>query len=126
MIQSEGSIWDFIVVVTIVFLASLLMGWLSARILDVRRGRLRSLAAGVIGFVGGLLLLAVQVQGNVEIDIESDSSAAFLLVLAWLGYALIVALVASLVHAGVGLRRMVEDETELETIFLGLTREVMA
>ena len=36
------------------------------------------------------------------------------------------ALVASLVHAGVGLRRMVEDETELETIFLGLTREVMA
>jgi ubiquinone biosynthesis protein len=97
VIQSEGSIWDFIVVVTIVFLASLLMGWLSARILDVRRGRLRSLAAGVIGFVGGLLLLAVQVQGNVEIDIESDSSAAFLLVLAWLGYALIVALVASLV-----------------------------
>jgi ubiquinone biosynthesis protein len=37
------------------------------------------------------------VQGSVEIDIESDSSAAFLLVLAWLGYALIVALVASLV-----------------------------
>jgi ABC-2 type transport system ATP-binding protein len=36
------------------------------------------------------------------------------------------ALVASLVRAGVGLRRMVEDETELETIFLGLTREVMA
>ena len=97
MIQSEGSIWDLILVVAAVFLASLLMGWLSARILDVRRGRLRSLAAGVIGFVGGLLLLALQVQGNVQIDIESDSSAAFLLVLAWLGYALIVALVASLV-----------------------------
>ena len=97
MIQSEGSIWDLILVVAAVFLASLLMGWLSARILDVRRGHLRSLAAGVIGFVGGLLLLALQVQGSVEIDIESDSSAAFLLVLAWLGYALIVALVASLV-----------------------------
>jgi len=97
VIQSEGSIWDLILVVAAVFLASLLMGWLSARILDVRRGRLRSLAAGVIGFVGGLLLLALQVQGNVQIDIESDSSAAFLLVLAWLGYALIVALVASLV-----------------------------
>jgi len=97
VIQSEGSIWDLILVVAAVFLASLLMGWLSARILDVRRGHLRSLAAGVIGFVGGLLLLALQVQGSVEIDIESDSSAAFLLVLAWLGYALIVALVASLV-----------------------------
>ena len=36
------------------------------------------------------------------------------------------ALVASLVAAGVGLRRMVEDETELEQIFLGLTKEVAA
>ena len=97
MIQSEGSIWDFIVVVTIVFVASLFMGWLSARILDVRRGRLRSLAAGVIGFFGGLALLSLQIQGNVEIDFENDSNATLLLVLTWLGYALIVALVASLV-----------------------------
>lgn len=97
MIQSEGSIWDFIVVVTIVFFASLFMGWLSARILDVRRGRLRSLAAGVIGFFGGLALLALQIQGNVEIDFENDSNATLLLVITWLGYALIVALVASLV-----------------------------
>ncbi len=36
------------------------------------------------------------------------------------------ALVAALVGAGVGLRRMVEDETELEQIFLGLTKEVAA
>lgn len=97
MIQSQGSIWDFIVVVTIVFVASLFMGWLSARILDVRRGRLRSLAAGVIGFFGGLALLSLQIQGNVEIDFENDSNATLLLVLTWLGYALIVALVASLV-----------------------------
>ena len=97
VIQSEGSIWDFVVVVTVVFLASLLMGWLSARILDVRRGRLRSLAAGVIGFFGGFILLGIQVQGNVEIDFENDSNATLLLVLAWLGYALIVSLVASLV-----------------------------
>ena len=97
MIQSEGSIWDLILVFALVFLASLFMGWLSARILDVRRGRVRSLVAGVIGFFGGLALLAVQVDGNVEIDFETDSNATFLLVLAWLGYALIVALVASLV-----------------------------
>ena len=97
MIQSQGSVWDFIVVVTIVFVASLFMGWLSARILDVRRGRLRSLAAGVVGFFGGLVLLSLQIQGNVEIDFENDSNATLLLVLTWLGYALIVALVASLV-----------------------------
>lgn len=97
MIQSQGSIWDFIVVITIVFVASLFMGWLSARILDVRRGRLRSLAAGVIGFFGGLVLLSLQIQGNVEIDFENDSNATLLLAVTWLGYALIVALVASLV-----------------------------
>ena len=97
VIQSQGSVWDFIVVVSIVFVASLFMGWLSARILDVRRGRLRSLAAGIIGFFGGLALLSVQIQGNVEIDFENDSNATLLLVVTWLGYALIVALVASLV-----------------------------
>ncbi len=97
MIESEGSVWDFILIVSFVFIASLFMGWLSARILDVRRGRLRSLAAGVIGFFGGLALLAVQVQGNVEIDFENDSNATLLLVFTWLGYSLIVALVASLV-----------------------------
>lgn len=97
VIESDGSLWDFILVVAVVFLASLVMGWLAARILDVRRGRLRSLAAGVIGYFGGLALLSLQVQGNVEIDFENDSNATFLLVVAWLGYALIVALVASLV-----------------------------
>lgn len=97
MIESEGSLWDFIVVITVVFLVSLLMGWLSARILDVRRGAVRSLAAGVIGFFGGLMLLVVQVSGNVEIDVEDDPSTTLLLVLAWVSYSLIVALVASLV-----------------------------
>ena len=97
MIQSEGSVWDLVLVLAVIFLASLFMGWLSARILDVRRGRLRSLAAGVIGFLGGAILLAVQVDGNVELNLEDDSSDTLLLSLAWLGYALIVALVASLV-----------------------------
>ena len=97
MIESEGSVWDLVLVLAVIFLASLFMGWLSARILDVRRGRLRSLAAGVIGFLGGAILLAVQVDGNVELNLEDDSADTFLLSLAWLGYALIVALVASLV-----------------------------
>jgi ubiquinone biosynthesis protein len=97
VIQSEGSVWDLIVVLSVIFVASLFMGWLSARILDVRRGRIRSLAAGVIGFLGGAVLLAVQVDGNVELNLEDDSGETLLLALAWLGYALIVALVASLV-----------------------------
>jgi ubiquinone biosynthesis protein len=97
VIESEGSVWDLVLVLAVIFLASLFMGWLSARILDVRRGRLRSLAAGVIGFLGGAILLAVQVDGNVELNLEDDSADTFLLSLAWLGYALIVALVASLV-----------------------------
>lgn len=97
MIESEGSVWDLVLVLAVIFLASLFMGWLSARILDVRRGLLRSLAAGVIGFLGGAILLAVQVDGNVELNLEDDSADTFLLSLAWLGYALIVALVASLV-----------------------------
>jgi ubiquinone biosynthesis protein len=97
VIESEGSVWDLVLALGIVFLASLFMGWLSARILDVRRGTLRSLAAGVIGFIGGLILLGVQVSGNVSIDFESDIGATILLLLAWLGYALIVALVASLI-----------------------------
>jgi hypothetical protein len=35
-------------------------------------------------------------------------------------------LVAALVTAGVGVRRIVEDESELESIFLGLTQGAMA
>ena len=97
MIESQGSVWDLILVVAVIFLGSLFMGWLSARILDVRRGTLRSLSAGVIGFFGGLGLLIVQVAGNVEIDVETDGTATLLLALAWLGYALIVSLIASLV-----------------------------
>ncbi len=97
MIQSEGSVWDLVIVLALIFLASLFMGWLSARILDVRRGRLRSLTAGVIGFFGGAVLLAIQVDGNVELNLEGDSTTTLLLSLAWLGYALIVSLVASLI-----------------------------
>ena len=92
--------WDMVVLIGLIFLASLFMGWLSARILDVRRGRLRSFAAGVAGFFGGLILLAVQVDGNVELSLEEGTSATLttlLVALAWLGYALIVALIASLV-----------------------------
>lgn len=97
VISSGGSIFDLIIVIALVFVASLFMGWISARILDVHRGRLRSLAAGVIGFFGGLILLAIQVEGTVQLDFERDASVTFTLVLAWLGYALIVTLITSLV-----------------------------
>ncbi len=95
--ESGESVWDLIFVLGVVFVASLFMGWLSARILDVHRGRLRSLIAGVIGFIGGLMLLAVQVGGDVDIDVEGDPDRTLMLALAWLGYSLIVSLIASLV-----------------------------
>ena len=97
MITSDGSIWDFLVVLLFIFLVSLFMGWLAGRILDVRRGRIRSLAAGIAGFVGGAVLLAVQIQGNVELDIEGDPFVTLQLGVGWVTYALIVSLVASLV-----------------------------
>ena len=97
MLSSEGSIWDSIILVTIVLLFSIFMGWLSGRILDVHRGLLRSVAAGLIGFLGGLALLSAQVSGEVNLDIERDTTRTLLLTIGWLGYALIVALVASLV-----------------------------
>lgn len=97
MLSSGGSIWDAIVVVAVVFVFSIFMGWLSGRILDVHRGLLRSVAAGLIGFLGGLALLSAQMAGNVELDVEGDPSHTWMVTLGWLGYALIVALVASLV-----------------------------
>ncbi len=97
MITSDGSIWDFIVVLFFIFLVSLFMGWLAGRILDVRRGRIRSLAAGIAGFVGGAVLLAVQIQGNVELDVENDPLVTLQLGIGWVIYALIVSLVVSLI-----------------------------
>lgn len=97
MITSDGSMWDFLVVLLFIFMASLLMGWLAGRILDVRRGRVRSLAAGIAGFFGGAVLLLVQIQGNVELDIETDPFVTLQLVIGWVVYALIVSLVVSLI-----------------------------
>ena len=97
MLSSEGSIWDSIAIVTIILLFSIVMGWLSGRILDVQRGILRSTAAGLIGFLGGLLLLSAQVGGDVQLDLERAPGQTLLLVFGWIGYALVVALVASLV-----------------------------
>lgn len=94
--QSAGEFALLLVLLAFVFLASLVMGWLAARILAVQRGRLRSLAAGVLGFFGGLILLDFQVEGNVDLDFE-DPNVTAMLVLAWIGYALIVALISSLV-----------------------------
>jgi ABC-2 type transport system ATP-binding protein len=66
-----------------------------------------------------------QVEGLVRHDLREESPGL------WRVHAALVAdtreqLVAALVNAGVGVRRIVEDETELEQIFLGLTREASA
>jgi len=97
MIVSEGSVWDFIFTLLVIFVISLFMGWLAGRILDVHRGWLRSLASGVIGFIGGVILLGLQISGNVELDPEQNPSATLKLAAGWIGYSLIVSIVASLV-----------------------------
>lgn len=98
MISSEGSTWDLILVMALLFIISVLMGWLSGRILGVARGWVRSVVAGVIGFFGGLALLDFQTNGDVVIDFETRSTSDNFAILAgWLGYTLIVTLVVSLV-----------------------------
>ena len=97
MLTASGSIVDDVILIALIFVISIVLGWLSGRILDVHRGFLRSLVAGVIGFMGGFLLLAVQVAGNIVLDVYGNALDTFLVTLGWIGYALIVSLVTSLV-----------------------------
>lgn len=97
MVDSGGAIWDLVIVVALVFIISIFMGWLSGRILDVNRGLLRAVSAGLVGFVVGFALLRAQVSGDVTIDPETDAVGSTQLILGWLAYSLIVSLVASLV-----------------------------
>ena len=94
---SDGSLVDNILVIGAIFIVSIGLGWLSGRILDVKRGFFRSLVAGVVGFVGGFFLISVQVSGNLIIDVAQEPISALLLSLGWLGYALIVSLITSLI-----------------------------
>ena len=96
-VSGDGSLIDNIVVIGVIFLLSIGLGWLSGRILDVKRGFFRSLVAGIVGFLGGFALVAIQAYDSLDIELIEDPVEVLLVSLGWLGYALIVSLITSLV-----------------------------
>ena len=67
------------------------IGWLSGRILGVKRGFFRAMLAGLVGFVAGATLIAIQFGSN-EIK---DLSDIWALGLGFFSYVLVVTLLAS-------------------------------
>ena len=75
-----------------VILILVVVGWLTGRILGVRRGFIRAIVAGLIGFIAGEALITVQFGSEDNFDELSD-----LLVPGFLGYVLLVTMIASVV-----------------------------
>jgi len=104
--DGQGGVWDVLLILALLFGAAILLGWLSGRILGVRRGFLRSVAAGVVGFLGGLLLIDLQEGEHLTeaLDVnaeDTDWGLFFEFLLGFLGYTLIITLLASLVIAAI-------------------------
>lgn len=68
------------------------VGWLTGRLLGVRRGFFRAVAAGLVGLVAGQLLLATQFGWDESLDSPSDLLTHGL---GLVGYMLLVTMVAS-------------------------------
>ncbi|TEX51613.1 MAG: hypothetical protein B7C55_04690 [Actinomycetales bacterium mxb001] len=95
--DTDGTLIDNVIVIGVIFIISIGLGWLAGRILDVKRGFLRSLVAGVVGFLGGFTLIVIQAYDSLDIEVFQQPVETLLLSFGWLGYALIVALITSLV-----------------------------
>lgn len=95
--DTDGTLIDNVIVIGVIFLISIGLGWLAGRILDVKRGFWRSLIAGVIGFLGGFSLIVIQAYDSLDIEVFQQPIETLVLTFGWLGYALIVALIVSLV-----------------------------
>jgi ubiquinone biosynthesis protein len=72
----------------------LIMGWLSGRLLGVKRGFWRSLTAGLIGLLAGWALVYAQFG---DFEHLNDPSDLLTLGIGFLGYVLLVTMVASIV-----------------------------
>ena len=75
----------------IIFVLLVFIGWLSGRILGVRRGFARAVLAGFVGFIAGIILIAFQFSDN-DIDSVDDVWA---LGIGFFSYVLVVTLLAS-------------------------------
>lgn len=101
MDTGQESILSVLIVLAVLFLIAIAMGWLSSRILGVRRGFVRSSVAGLVGFIGGLILISVQLEEEFDDVLVLDPSsidwglfAEFLI--GFIGYTLLLTLIASL------------------------------
>lgn len=70
------------------------IGWVAGRILGVRRGFWRAAVAGLVGYLAGNVLLAVQHQTNVVVNDLGDVSS---LGAGYLGFVLLVTMLTSIV-----------------------------
>ena len=91
MSSTEPTLWDTLVLITVAFVLLILVGWLSGRILGVKRGLGRAVLAGIVGFLAGLIIISAQF-GDREVDQLDDLWA---LGVGFFGYVLIITLLAS-------------------------------
>jgi ubiquinone biosynthesis protein len=91
MSSSGPTFWDTLVLITVAFVLLILVGWLSGRILGIKRGLGRAIVAGIVGFLAGLIIISAQF-GDREISSLDDLWA---LGVGFFGYVLIITLLAS-------------------------------
>lgn len=91
MEPTEATWFDAVWSLALIIILLIFIGWLSGRILGVRRGLFRAVLAGFVGFIAGIVLIAVQF-GDVDVDSFDDVWA---LGVGFFTYVLVVTLLAS-------------------------------
>lgn len=91
MSSTEPTLWDSIVLILVALALLIFVGWLSGRILGVKRGLGRAILAGIVGFLAGLIIISSQFSDR---DID-DLNDLWALGVGFFSYVLIVTLLAS-------------------------------
>lgn len=91
MQETDPTLWEDLLSLALISILLLFIGWLSGRILGVRRGLFRAALAGGVGFIAGSVLISIQFSDR---DID-DLADIWALGIGFLGYVLIVTLLAS-------------------------------
>ncbi len=91
MSSTEPTLWDSLVLIVVAFGLLIFVGWLSGRILGVKRGLGRAILAGIVGFLAGLIIISAQF-GDSEVE---DLDDLWALGVGFFGYVLIITLLAS-------------------------------
>jgi len=91
MSSTEPTLWDTLLLIIVAFALLISVGWLSGRILGVKRGLGRAILAGIVGFLAGLIIISAQFG---ERDVE-ELNDLWALGVGFFGYVLIITLLAS-------------------------------